>query len=136
MADGTTLAKAYVQIMPSAQGIGGNIKKVLSGEVDAAGQRAGASAGSKLGGALIGTFGKLIAAAGIGKMISDAISEGGKLEQSIGGIETLFGARGAKSVEEYASIVGKSVGEVRTQYDSLQSSQLVLECFLISQESL
>lgn len=49
-------------------------------------------------------------------------------EQLKGGIETLFGANGAKSVEEYADIVGKSVDEVRDQYKMLMEAQsLALE---------
>ena len=119
MADGTTLAKAYVQIMPSADGIGGKLKGLLGGEVSSAGQ----SAGMSFGGALVGTLGKVIAAAGIGKMIKDAISAGGELEQSIGGIETLFGAKGAKSVQEYADAVGKAVSDVKGEFETLMSSQ-------------
>lgn len=43
-------------------------------------------------------------------------------EQYKGGIETLFGA-GGKTVEEYASSVGSTVGEVQSQYDLLMSAQ-------------
>lgn len=55
---GTELGKAYVQIMPSAQGISGSISNVLNGESASAGQKAGSTIGSKIKGA--------IAAAGIG----------------------------------------------------------------------
>lgn len=82
----TELAKAYVQIVPSASGIKGSITKELGGEADAAGKSAGQSFGGKMVGALKG----IIIAAGIGKIISSAISEGAALEQSLGGIETLF----------------------------------------------
>ena len=37
----TELAKAYVQIVPSAQGIKGYITSVLSPEADSAGKKAG-----------------------------------------------------------------------------------------------
>ena len=60
------LAKAYVQIVPSAKGISGSISKELDGEASSAGQSAGGSIASKI---------KLaIAAAGIGKVLSSAIS--------------------------------------------------------------
>ena len=83
---GIELAKAYVQIIPSAQGIGGQIKKELGGEVEPAAEDTGVSAGQKLFGAIK----KIAAAAGIGKVIKDSIVAGADLEQSIGGIETLF----------------------------------------------
>ena len=83
---GIELAKAYVQIIPSAQGIGGQIKKELGGEVEPAAEETGVSAGQKLFGAIR----KIAAAAGIGKVIKDSIVAGADLEQSMGGIETLF----------------------------------------------
>lgn len=118
MADGIELAKAYVQIVPSAEGIQGKITEALGGEPAAAGDAAGQS----LGASLIGTLKKVIAAAGIGKIITEAINAGGALEQSIGGIETLFGA-GGRSAEEYAASVGKSVEAVQGEYDSLLAAQ-------------
>lgn len=118
MADGIELAKAYVQIVPSAEGIQGKITEALGGEPAAAGNAAGQS----LGASLIGTLKKAIAAAGIGKIITEAINAGGALEQSIGGIETLFGA-GGRSAEEYAASVGKSVEAVQSEYNSLLAAQ-------------
>ena len=118
MADGIELAKAYVQIVPSAEGIQGKITEALGGEPAAAGDAAGQS----LGASLIGTLKKVIAAAGIGKIITEAINAGGALEQSIGGIETLFGA-GGRTIEEYAQSVGKSVEDVRDKYEILMKSQ-------------
>ena len=118
MADGIELAKAYVQIVPSAEGIQGKITEALGGEPAAAGNAAGQS----LGASLIGTLKKAIAAAGIGKIITEAINAGGALEQSIGGIETLFGA-GGRSAEEYAASVGKSVEAVQGEYNSLLAAQ-------------
>lgn len=118
MANGIELAKAYVQIVPSAEGIQGSISRVMGGEASSAGE----SAGTLLGTKLVGTLKKVIAAAGIGKMISDSLNLGGALQQSIGGIETLFGA-GGRSIEEYAQSVGKSVDAVKDEYASLMQSQ-------------
>ena len=118
MANGIELAKAYVQIVPSAEGIQGSISRIMGGEASSAGE----SAGTLLGTKLVGTLKKVIAAAGIGKMISDALNLGGALQQSIGGIETLFGA-GGRSIEEYAKSVGKSVDAVKDEYASLMQSQ-------------
>lgn len=118
MANGIKLAKAYVQIVPSAEGIQGSISRIMGGEASSAGE----SAGTLLGTKLVGTLKKVIAAAGIGKMISDSLNLGGALQQSIGGIETLFGA-GGRSIEEYAKSVGKSVDAVKDEYASLMQSQ-------------
>lgn len=118
MANGIELAKAYVQIVPSADGIQGSISRIMGGEASSAGENAGTLLGTKL----VGTLKKVIAAAGIGKMISDSLNLGGALQQSIGGIETLFGA-GGRSIEEYAKSVGKSVDAVKDEYASLMQSQ-------------
>lgn len=118
MANGIKLAKAYVQIVPSAEGIQGSISHIMGGEASSAGE----SAGTLLGTKLVGTLKKVIAAAGIGKMISESLNLGGALQQSIGGIETLFGA-GGRSIEEYAKSVGKSVDAVKDEYASLMQSQ-------------
>lgn len=83
---GINLGKAYVQIMPSAKGITGSITRLLGGEA----KSAGASAGFGFGGNLVSVASKVIAAAGIGKVFASSIRAGGALEQSIGGIETLF----------------------------------------------
>lgn len=84
------LAKAYVQVVPSAKGIKGSLTNVMGGEAKSAGNSAGSLLGKGLASKLIG----VVAAAQIGQKIisgiTSAINEGGALEQSIGGIETLF----------------------------------------------
>ena len=82
MADGTTLANAYVQIIPSARGIKGKLTSSLSGETEAA----GAGLGKKFGAALIAGVSVGAIVAGFKKIIST----GADLEQSIGGIQTMF----------------------------------------------
>ena len=98
MGNGTNLGKAYVQIIPSAEGIKGKISNLIGGDVDSAGQTAGNSLGSKL----VGTFSKVVAAAGIGQIINKSLNEGAALQQSMGGIETLFKDH-ADTVKKYAS---------------------------------
>lgn len=118
MADHIEMAKAYVQIVPSAQGIKGALEDVFGKETDGLGTKTGLSIGTQL----VGTIKKVVAAAGIGKLIKESFDMGGALQQSIGGIETLFGA-GGKSMEEYAQSVGKSVDAVKDEYASLMQSQ-------------
>lgn len=118
MADHIEMAKAYVQIVPSAQGIKDTLEDVFGKETAGLGAKTGLSIGTQL----VGTIKKVLAAAGIGKIIKDSLDMGGALQQSIGGIETLFGA-GGKSMEEYAQSVGKSVDAVKDEYASLMQSQ-------------
>lgn len=111
MPDGIELAKAYVQIVPSAEGIQGKITEALGGEPAAAGDAAGQSLGAQL----VGTLKKVIAAAGIGKIISDSINMGGALQQSLGGVETLF-KDSADTVKQYAAQAYKTVGLSANDY--------------------
>ena len=101
----TELGQAYVQIMPSARGISGKIKAAISPEVESAGQ----SAGSTLGERMISLAKKAIAVAGIGKFFSASIMEGANLQQSLGGIETLFKGS-ADTVKKYANDAYKTTG--------------------------
>lgn len=107
----TELAKAYVQIIPSAKGIKGSISETLGGEADSAGK----SAGNTLGSGLVGTFKKIIVTAGIGKAFQQTITEGANLEQSLGGVETLF-KDSAEQVKKYANEAYKTAGVSANSY--------------------
>ena len=87
------LGKAYIQIVPSAKGISGSISRELGGESASAGK----SAGLNIAGAIKGA----IAAAGIGTAIKSALDAGGNLQQSYGGLETLYGDA-AEAGKKYA----------------------------------
>ena len=78
------VATAYVQIIPSAQGIGNGIAQALGGDA------AATSAGESIGGKLVGAIKGVIAAAGIGAALTKTITEGAALEQSLDGVKTLF----------------------------------------------
>ncbi len=68
------------------------------------------------------------AVAGVTALGTASLKSYADFEQLKGGIETLFGANGARSVEEYADTVGKSVDDVRDQYKMLMKAQnLALE---------
>ena len=101
----TELGKAYVQIIPSAKGISGMIQKEMGGEVASAGVSAGESLGSKM----VGALKAVVVAAGIGKAIGAALSEGAALQQSLGGIETLF-KDSADKVKGFANEAYKTTG--------------------------
>lgn len=107
----TELAKAYVQIIPSARGMGGMISAEMGKESSSAGVSSGNSFAS--------FFKKAIVAAGIGiavkKVFSDAFSEGAQLEQSLGGVETLFKGS-ADKVKAYANQAYKTAGVSANEY--------------------
>lgn len=81
----TELGKAYVQIIPSAQGIKAKMQEILGDEMPS-----GEEHGKNYAQGLVSTIKKAIAAAGIGLALKNALTEGAALEQSLGGIETLF----------------------------------------------
>lgn len=73
-----------------------------------------------IGKACVGAFSAIGAGAvALGKKAIDAYSD---YEQLVGGVETLFGT-GGKNINEYAKSVGKSVDEVKDEYNRLNSSQ-------------
>lgn len=108
---GSRLGTAYVQIIPSTQGISGKIKEALSGEADSA----GIEAGNKAGSGLVGKIKTAIAAAGLGAALKTAIGEGAALEQSLGGVETLFKSS-ADTVVNNAKNAFKTAGLSANEY--------------------
>lgn len=106
MASKTELAKAYVEIIPSATGIGSKISEALGGEVTAAGN----SAGQSLGKSLIGAVGKILAAAGIGKMLQAVFTEGSAYETAIAKVGTI------------ADTSKVSIGELKGQITDLSGT--------------
>lgn len=105
----TELGAAYVQIIPSAKGISGMISKAMGPEAASSGQEAGTSFMSGFKGAAL----KIAAAIGIGAAIKTgitaALSEGASLQQSLGGIETLFKDSKAQVVK-YADEAYRTTG--------------------------
>ena len=101
----TELGQAYVQIIPSAKGISGAIKSQLDPEASSA----GISAGNTLGGKFVSVMKGVIATAAIGKTFSMALTEGADLQQSLGGVETLFKGS-ADKVKKYADEAYKTSG--------------------------
>ena len=67
------IAEAYVQIIPTTDGIASGIQKNLGG--------AGESGGRSFSGGFLKTATKFLAAAGVGKLIKDSLNLGGELEQ-------------------------------------------------------
>lgn len=109
---GIELAKAYVQIVPSMEGLQGQLAKLFP---DGVGGEQGDKMGKNLGKSLLAAFGAYKVADKLGDVIKSAFSEGAALEQSIGGIETLFKSSAGK-VEQYASDAFKTAGVSANEY--------------------
>ena len=106
------LGTAYVNIVPKAPGISDKIEETLSGGMPGA-ERAGKGYGHKIIGALAGI--------GIGKAVGDlfktAFETGGKLQQSFGGLDTIYGdaAEQAKAYAQAAAAAGISANDYAEQ---------------------
>lgn len=102
-----TIAQAYVQIVPSAKGIQGKLAEQFEGE------------GQSIADSLMGKIKGALAAAGIGaavgKFFQTALGESAKLEQSLGGIDTLF-KDSAETVKKYARNAYKDAGLSANEY--------------------
>lgn len=109
---GIELAKAYVQIVPSMEGLQGQLAKLFP---DGVGGEQGDKMGKNLGKSLLAAFGAYKVADKLGDVIKSAFSEGAALEQSIGGMETLFKSSAGK-VEQYASDAFKTAGVSANEY--------------------
>lgn len=114
---------AYLQIVPSMDGVPGSIRRGLGGEADAAGVMAGGRISGKIKGAL--------AASGIGAALgaglAKSIKTGANLEQAIGGIETLFkdsAGEMIKNADNAFKTAGISANQYMEQATSFSASLL------------
>ena len=127
-----TIANAYVQILPSAEGMKSNLTKALGGDAEDVGK----SLSNKIGGGLktgLGVAAKAaaagIAAAGTAAVAlgSQAMESYANYEQLIGGVETLFGESADKVIND-ASQAFKTAGMSANDYmeTSIQSAAALI----------
>lgn len=119
------IATAYVQIVPSARGLKDSLGEELGGEGEKAGKESGKKfgAGFKVAAAAAVTA----AAAAVGKIVKASISEGAALEQSLGGVETLFKDSAATVIanaEQAYQTAGMSANTYIEQVTSFSASLL------------
>ena len=105
---GTEIGKGYLHIVPVAEGIQSSVSKMFKG----VGEQVGATEGSSMASRMI----TAIKAAGIGAAIKKAVSEGANIEQSWGGIETMFGKKNSKTMAKYAKSAFKNAGVSANEY--------------------
>lgn len=115
MADGATLGKAYIQIIPSMEGTGSKISAFLNGEGVKAGNEAGEASGKSMMQSLKSTAVKLASTLAIGATIKKAFDIGADLEQQIGGVETLF-AESSAIIRKYADDAYRTAGVSANEY--------------------
>lgn len=108
---GETIAQAYVQILPSTEGIQGQLTELLGGETDEAGRKAGGS----LAKTLVKGFIAVGAVKAIGDTIKGAFDNYANFEQLSGGVETLF-KDSADTVMQYAENAYQTAGLSANQY--------------------
>jgi phage-related protein len=114
------LGKAFVQIVPSAEGISGSITNVLSGEASIAGTESGSIFSDKL----VSTIKTVVAAAGIGAAISTAIGKVGELAAFGDTIDKQSQKIGisAKAYQEWDAVLqhsGSSIGAMQSAMKKL-----------------
>ena len=116
----STLAQAYVQIIPSTKGIAGTISKALGDESKSAGE----SSGESIAASLVGKLKGVLAAAGIGAIIKETLDAGGALQQSFGGLDTIYGDASAsmKELSYQAAQAGISANSYAEQAVSFGAS--------------
>lgn len=114
------LGKAYVQIIPKAEGISEKIKSTVAPGAEGAGTSAGNS--------FVGKFAKIVGGAALGasvvKGFKAALDEGAKLQQSYGGLDTLYGdaSAAAKDYAIQAAQAGISANDYAEQAVSFGAS--------------
>ena len=100
---GTTLGTAYVQIKPTTKGIGSAIKA----ELKSPSSEAGTDSGNTIASTLASSLKKMLATIGVAKILKDSLDAGGAIQQSFGGIETLYGSA-ADTVKQFAAEAAKA----------------------------
>lgn len=108
MAKQSAIAKAYIELVPTVSGLRNNIISAMQGDTDAAGKSSGESMGKKLVGALTG----VVAAAGIGKTIKDAIMTDMDFDTSMSQIAATLGMT-ADQIRSNADGIGDTFKALR-----------------------
>ena len=126
----TEIAKAYVQIVPSMQGFGDQVKSAVTGASDEAGKKGGnaftnafqgALGGlatvAKAGAAAVGTA--VVAVAGLTK---SAVSQFGEYEQLVGGAQKIFDQMDYSQIAKDAQDAYKTMNLSASEYLAMMNS--------------
>jgi hypothetical protein len=114
------LAAYYISLIPSAKGLTKNIAKEFSG-VDSMAERTGKSSGARFSGAFkasMAGIGGVLAAAGIGSFVSDAVKGAGSLEQSLGALDSVFKGNSGQ-MKAWSKQAATDVGLTQNEFNEL-----------------
>ena len=116
------IATAYVQIVPTAEGITNSLTQVIKPEAESAGTEAGESVGSNLA----DVAKKIIAAAGIGMAIKSSIDAVGDLAAYGDTIDKQSQKIGIsrKAYQEWDAVLQHSGTSISTMQGALRTQQL------------
>lgn len=106
-----SIATAYVQIIPTTEGITANLEKALGGEGDKAGRSAGLSFGKKF----LKMAGTVVTVEAVSRFFKETINQGAELQQNIGGTQAVFGSA-ATDITSRASQAYKNMGLSASDY--------------------
>lgn len=137
------LGKAYIQIVPSAQGISGSISQAIGGEATSAGQKAGLNIAGGIGSALKGAAG--IMAAGTAVVSTALVKGAGDVAKYGDNIDKMSQKMGlsAQSYQEWDAVMqhsGTSMeamkASMKTLANAAQTNSSAFEALGISQKEL
>lgn len=116
---GNSIATAYVQVRPSMDGVADDVRK----KFEDTGGKSGSAFGSSFAKRAMAT----LSAAAIGKALQTSLFAGGELQQSLGGVETLFKDSADKVIanaERAYSTAGMSANAYMQQVTGFSASLL------------
>ena len=113
------IGKAYVQIIPTTKDIAANVTKELAPVGDV-----GTSVGNNFGKKMLAAVAGLGIGAALGKIFNEALDAGGAMQQSFGGLDTLYGdaSQAAKDYAMAAASAGISANDYAEQAVSFGAS--------------
>lgn len=115
----SSIATAYVQVRPSMDGVASEVRKKF--------EDSGDKSGGVFGSSFVKKAMSAVSAAAIGKVIGASLTDGGALQQSLGGVETLFkenADRVIANAEQAYRTVGMSANGYMEQVTSFAAGLL------------
>ena len=118
------IGKAYLQIIPKAEGITGKIENMVRPGAKSAGEKGGKTVGDNFMSGMRKTLTKVAIGGTVIAGFKAALDEGAKLQQSYGGLETIYGdaAEQAKEFAVQAQAAGISANSYAEQAVSFGAS--------------
>jgi hypothetical protein len=123
--NGVELATAYVSLAVDGSQVDSGVRRSLSGvgtQADRVGRDSGKRMGAGISGGVLASVAKvagplaaIFAGIGVGKILSDSITEGSDLQQAIGGADAVF-KKDAASIKATAEAAADSIGLPKSAY--------------------